>query len=159
MFAVYLAVRHFRCALGGCSFKLFTGHEPLARVIASASNRYSLHKLCHFDFVPQFTVDAQYISGADNSTADVISYVRQFSLSPSLSIDLDVMVNFEMVDSHTDQPLRGSFLSLVAAEHLKMRFFRSIAKSSKASGARSSLLSYFWLCTSPPTRVWPLAWG
>lgn len=65
LLAVYDAIKHFRVELDGRNFYILTDHKPLAAVIKYPPADPPPRRFRHFDFIPQFTTDVRYISGAD----------------------------------------------------------------------------------------------
>nr|WP_239110335.1 reverse transcriptase family protein [Streptococcus dysgalactiae] len=90
LLAIYLGIKHFRHALEGRDFTVYTDHKPLVYALRSASDRYSPREIHHLDFVSQFTADIRHVSGAHNLAADALSRVNQLSAS-STSIDLSAI--------------------------------------------------------------------
>ena len=69
LFAIYLAVKHFRHMVEGRSFTIYTDYKPIT---------YAFRKKCspqqfrHLYFISQFTIDIRHISGEDNIVADAL---------------------------------------------------------------------------------------
>lgn len=97
LLAIYSAVRHFRYAVEGHEFAIFTDHKPLIYAFRHRSERHSPREVRHLDFVAQFSTDIRHVSGKDNVVADALSRVSNVT-APSLAIDLDAVANAQQAD-------------------------------------------------------------
>lgn len=72
LLAIYLAIRHFHHFVEGRTFCVYTDHKPLTHTIASHSNLYIPHQICHMDFISQFSINVRHISDSDNTAANAM---------------------------------------------------------------------------------------
>ena len=72
LLALYLSVRHFRPALEGRRFTIFTDHKPLCGAITS-SVEHSPRQTRHLSFVAEYSTDVRHVSGCSNVVADTLS--------------------------------------------------------------------------------------
>nr|VZI43496.1 unnamed protein product [Spirometra erinaceieuropaei] len=91
LFAIYLAVKHFRHFLDGRDFTVFTDHKPLTFALRSHSDKYNPREIAHLDYISQFTTDIRHIDGTKNEVADMLSRPSLSSLQLSHGIDLCAM--------------------------------------------------------------------
>ena len=61
LLAAYLSIKYFRLFVEGCVFHISTYHKPLTYSMSSHSNHYTPHKICHLDYIYQFTSDIRYV--------------------------------------------------------------------------------------------------
>lgn len=73
LLAVYLALRHFRFALEGMPFTIFTDHKPLTFALHRISPPWSSRQQRHLSYIAEFTSDISYVPGPDNPVADALS--------------------------------------------------------------------------------------
>lgn len=76
LLAIYSAVKHYRHLLEGRNFTIFTDHKPLIYVFNKDPLRSSPRQARHLEFIGQFFMDIQHISGKENTTADTLSRVE-----------------------------------------------------------------------------------
>ena len=55
LLAIYLAIKHFRHALEGRDFHIFTDHKPLTHAFKAKPDRYSPREIRHLDYISQFS--------------------------------------------------------------------------------------------------------
>lgn len=79
LLAAYLAIRHFKHALEGRHFVLYTDHKPLVHAFQQASAKASPRQLRHLDLIGQFTTDIRHVVGAENVVADALSRISEIS--------------------------------------------------------------------------------
>lgn len=91
---------------------MITDHRPLVYALHPVSKRYSLRGIRHFDFVSKFAVGSRHTPGADSSVTDVLSHMHSFSLSQTLSTDLDAMMQAMATDPDVGQLRQDSSLNL-----------------------------------------------
>nr|VZI35993.1 unnamed protein product [Spirometra erinaceieuropaei] len=91
LFAIYLAVKHFRHFLEGRDFTIFTDHKPLTFAIRSHSDKYNPREISHLDYISQFTTEIRHIDGSKNAVADMLSRPSLPAFHLSHGIDLDAM--------------------------------------------------------------------
>ena len=72
LLALYLSVKHFRPALEGRVFTIYTDHKPLCGAINSSTER-SPRQTRHLSFVAEYTTDIRHVSGCSNVVADALS--------------------------------------------------------------------------------------
>ncbi|KAA3679483.1 uncharacterized protein DEA37_0012673 [Paragonimus westermani] len=75
LLAIYSALRHFRYALDGRQFVIFTDHKSLVYAFHNRSERHSPRGVRHLDFISQFSTDVRHVSGSDNVVGDALSRV------------------------------------------------------------------------------------
>ena len=110
LFAVYLAIRHFRHALEGRDFTIFTDHKPLTYAVQSSSDKYSPREVRHLDYVAQFSTDIRHISGKDNVVADALSRIS--SITTTSAINLPEMAEAQSNDEDVQEALQSSSLKI-----------------------------------------------
>uniref|UniRef100_A0ABD2WA59 RNA-directed DNA polymerase n=1 Tax=Trichogramma kaykai TaxID=54128 RepID=A0ABD2WA59_9HYME len=79
LLAVYTAVQHFRHALEGYTFKIYTDHKPLIHAFTLKKEKLPPIQLNQLSFISQFSTDIIYIKGAENVVADALSRVEAVS--------------------------------------------------------------------------------
>ena len=72
---LYLAIKHFRHFIEGCTFKVFTDHKPLTYSLSSAADKYIPQQIRHLDYISQFTINIAQVSGSNNPVAEALSRV------------------------------------------------------------------------------------
>ncbi|GFY54543.1 hypothetical protein TNIN_441431 [Trichonephila inaurata madagascariensis] len=75
LFAIYSAVQHFRHVLEAQHCTIYTDHNPITYVFLQHREKMPPVQLSQLSFIGQFTIDIQYISGADNVEADAFSRI------------------------------------------------------------------------------------
>ena len=73
LLAAYEAVKHFERFLEAREFVLRTDHKPLVYACPQPSNKASPRQRRHLDYILQFNVAVQHISGEENVVADTLS--------------------------------------------------------------------------------------
>ena len=112
LFAIYLAVRHFRHALEGRQFVIFTDHKPLIYALQNSSDRYSPREIRHLDYISQFSTDIRHISGVDNVVADSLSRIQ--TLTTTTAVDLKLMAELQSQDTQVQQMISSHTLRVKA---------------------------------------------
>lgn len=84
LYAIYAAIRHFKHMLEGRHFTVFTDHRPLTYVFLQKADKYSPRQLRHLDYIGQFTTDIQFVKGADNVPADMLSRIETLEIPNAL---------------------------------------------------------------------------
>ena len=97
LLAIYLTLRHFRYALEGRCFTIFTDHKPLVYAFTAKSDRLSQREIRHLDYISQYTTDIQHVKGEHNLVADALS--RNVN---SLETVTDTQFNVDNVDGKID---------------------------------------------------------
>ena len=111
LLAIYLSVRHFRHALEGRAFTVFTDHKPLVYALKSSSDRYSPREIRHLDYISQFTADIRHVSGAHNPVADALSRIQHIG-DTYTGIDLEAMATAQQADPDVERLCQRSSLQL-----------------------------------------------
>ncbi|XP_023316038.1 uncharacterized protein LOC111693963 [Trichogramma pretiosum] len=113
LLAVYTAVQHFRHALEGYTFKIYTDHKPLIHAFTLKKEKLPPIQLNQLSFISQFSTDIVYIRGAENVVADALSRVEAVS-----SINYEELAQSQAIDetlkSFLDDP--GTSLRLQKIE-------------------------------------------
>jgi hypothetical protein len=63
LFAVVVAIKHFRYMLEGQSFTIFTDHRPLVGALTRQSDPWSGRQQCHLSFVAEYLLTIRHIAG------------------------------------------------------------------------------------------------
>jgi cleavage and polyadenylation specificity factor subunit 1 len=82
LLAIYEAVKHFSHMLEVHYFILFTNHKPISYAFQQKQDKCSPIQFNHLNFIAQFTIDIQHISGQDNVT-DTLSRDASITAPPS----------------------------------------------------------------------------
>ncbi|CAH8618677.1 unnamed protein product [Schistosoma mattheei] len=90
LLAAYCAIKHFRHAVEGRRFILFTDHKPLTYALHTKSDRYSPRECRHLDYISQFTTDLRHIQGKSNCVADALSRIQMNAVTLPV-LDLPAM--------------------------------------------------------------------
>ncbi len=97
LLAVYLAIKHFRYFLEGCTFHVATDHKPLTFAINAQTDWFTPRQSRHLDYSSQFTTDLRHVWGVDNSVADALSANALEQDIPPV-IDFTVMAKAQQTD-------------------------------------------------------------
>ena len=103
LLSVYLTIRHFKHALEGRQFCVYTDHKPLTHAFNARPDRYSPREVRHLDYISQFTTDMRHISGKNNVVADTLSRMAVNSLQPQSTIDFNAIANAQKDDEELKQ--------------------------------------------------------
>jgi hypothetical protein len=69
---VYLAIRHFRWLLEGCTFYVLTDHKPLTFALHRVTDAWSAWQQCQLAYIAEYTSDLQHGPGSSNVVADAL---------------------------------------------------------------------------------------
>lgn len=87
LLAAYSSIKHFRYLLEGREFTLFTDHKPLVYAFQQKLEKASPRQQRHLEFISQFTLEIQHISGKDNIVADALSRLEEIKISPQIDFE------------------------------------------------------------------------
>ena len=76
LLAIYTAVKHFRHALEGRNFVIYTDHKPLTYAFRQKLEKCSPRQFRYLDYIGQFSTDIRYIKGLDNNVANALSRIE-----------------------------------------------------------------------------------
>ena len=79
LLAARSAIKHFRWAVEGRPFILFTDHKPLISAMKAVNPNWSNTQHRRFAFIAEYTNDIRHKAGKDNVVADLLS--RRFELN------------------------------------------------------------------------------
>ena len=71
--------------LEGREFVMQTDHKPLVKALEQRPEKASPRQLHQLDFISQFCLTLQHISGSDNVVADALSRVEAIDMPSSLN--------------------------------------------------------------------------
>nr|VZI51842.1 unnamed protein product [Spirometra erinaceieuropaei] len=90
LFAIYLAIKHFRYYIEGRDFCIYTEHKPLTYALSTSSDKYSPREARHLDFISQYTTDIRFFKDLYNEVAECLSRPGINAITRP-SIDLESM--------------------------------------------------------------------
>jgi len=73
LFAVFSGIRHFRHALEGRSFAVWTDHKPLCQAITRSSDPWTPKQQRQLSYIAEYTNQLIHLPGKDNVVADTLS--------------------------------------------------------------------------------------
>ena len=73
LLAAYSGIKHFRFALEGRPFKLFTDHKPIVSALTGAALPISARQQRQLSFISEFAVTMIHLPGVANTMADALS--------------------------------------------------------------------------------------
>jgi RNase H-like domain found in reverse transcriptase/Reverse transcriptase (RNA-dependent DNA polymerase)/Integrase core domain/Integrase zinc binding domain len=73
LLAAFAAVRHFRFAVEGRRFTIFTDHKPLVAALKRVSPPWSAHQQRQLAYLAEFTEDFRHCPGSQNVIANALS--------------------------------------------------------------------------------------
>ena len=79
LLAIYEVVKHFHCMLEAHQFTTLNDHKPLIYAFLQKSNSLSPCQFWHLDFISQFAMNLEHLSGLDNVVADALSWINSIS--------------------------------------------------------------------------------
>lgn len=77
--AVYQGVQHFKYALEGRTFTIYTDHKPLVFAFQQKSEKAPPRRVRQLDFISQYSTDIRHIKGTENVTADWLSRINNIT--------------------------------------------------------------------------------
>lgn len=111
LLAAYLAVKHFRFSIEGRRCHILTDHKPLVFAFRQKLEKASPRQLRHLDFIGQLTTDIRFISGQENTTADMLSRIQSIE-----TIDFVKLAHDQRSDAELQSFLSSSTSSLKLVE-------------------------------------------
>ena len=106
LLAVYSGIRHFRFALEGRPFRLFTDHRPIVSAMTRVTLPISARQQRQLSFISEFQVELEYLPGESNVVADamsrptaaaVVSSVESSSAVPQCFVNSERVVLADLV--------------------------------------------------------------
>lgn len=97
LLAIYAAVKHFRYAIEGREFIIFTDHKPLINAICSKTER-NPRQTRHLDYIAQFSNDIRHISGKNNIVADSLSRFSEIISVNADHFDFKILAELQKDD-------------------------------------------------------------
>ena len=76
LLTIYTAVKHFRHALEGRDFVIYTDHKPLTYAFRQKLEECWPRQFRYLDYIGQFSTDIRYIKGLNNNVADALSLIE-----------------------------------------------------------------------------------
>ncbi|BHF58061.1 hypothetical protein SprV_0100101000 [Sparganum proliferum] len=101
LFAIYLAIKHFRNYVEGRDFCAYIDHKPLTYALSTSSDKYSPREIRHLDFISQYTTDIRFLKGLYNQVADCLSRPGIYVITRP-SIDLESMAELQNQPTFTE---------------------------------------------------------
>ena len=99
LLAAYRAIRHFRYFLEGCSFTLYTDHNPLTFAIFKASDPWSPRQQRHLAYISEFTTDVRHIDGKSDCFVDTLSRAAISAMTSHIpDVDFNAMAAAQRAD-------------------------------------------------------------
>ena len=87
LLAAYSAIKHFRHAVEGREFTLYTDHKPLVHAMQKSTPPDSNRQQRHLSYISEYTTDLQYLPGVSNVAADALSRPVAALLPDSAFVD------------------------------------------------------------------------
>ncbi|XP_076384356.1 uncharacterized protein LOC117225084 [Megalopta genalis] len=107
LLAIYTAVKHFRHAIEGREFIIYTDHKPIVFAFKQRSDKCTPRQFRYLDLIGQFTTNIRHVSGKDNEVADALSRVETVT-----SIDYAQLARSQEHDSEVEKYINASDTSL-----------------------------------------------
>ena len=107
LLAAYSSIRHFRHAIEGREFAIFTDHKPLLHAIRNCSDKHSPREQRHLEYISEFTTDIRHVPGIDNIPADFLSRTAQVN-----TLDLQAMAEAQRKDLQFANDINNSSFKL-----------------------------------------------
>lgn len=73
LLACFLAIRHFRWCLEGCTFSMLTDHKPLTFALHRLSDAWTARQQRQLAYIAEFTSDVRPVAGTENVVASALS--------------------------------------------------------------------------------------
>ena len=70
LLVIYLAIKHFIHFVEGHKFHVITDHKPLTFTLTSKPSQNTPQRVCHLDYISEFTADIRHMKDEDNPVAD-----------------------------------------------------------------------------------------
>ena len=110
LLAAYSSIKHFRYLLEGHEFTLYTDHKPLVYAFRQNLEKASPRQRRHLEFISQFTLEIQHISGKDNIVADTLSRLEEIRISSQ--IDYEALAKAQETDEELKEIITSQNSSL-----------------------------------------------
>ena len=110
LLSVYEAIRHFRPAVEGQDFTIYTDHKPLTYVFHKKRENLPPVQMNQLSFISQFTTDIQYIPGSANVVADAFSRIE--AITAPTQIDFATLASAQKDDQELNTLLNNPNQSL-----------------------------------------------
>lgn len=95
LLAIYESIHHFRHALEGQNFQIYTDHKPLIFMFSQKRDKLSPVQRNQLTYISQFSTDIRHVSGVDNVVADALSRVDAVNLQ---SVDFKALATAQQQD-------------------------------------------------------------
>ncbi|KAH8266535.1 hypothetical protein KR026_004912, partial [Drosophila bipectinata] len=136
--AIYQAILHFKYALEGRNFVIFTDHKPLMYAFSQNSEKASPRRARQLDFISQFSTDIRHISGEENNVADLLSRIDAIKHINFDEMALEQENGAELqslLKSDAEKPISLTKLSLAGSnKQLYCHHLRTTAYHPQANG-------------------------
>jgi len=129
LLAIYESVFHFRHALEGQHFTIYTDHKPLIFLFTQKRDKLPPIQRNQLTYVSQFTTDVRHVSGVDNVVADSLSRINLVTLK---SVDHKALAEAQEQDEELktlppDSPLVLEHYT-VPGTHIQLKCDRSAGR-------------------------------
>lgn len=111
LLAIYLAIKHFRYALEGRNFEIWTDHKPITFAFTKKHDSSSPRQIRQLDFIGQFSTRILHVPGETNITADTLSRINALQLKEQ-NIDYQFIATEQKVCPELKEYLESSTTSL-----------------------------------------------
>ncbi|CAH0384754.1 unnamed protein product [Bemisia tabaci] len=110
LLGVYEAIRHFRPAVEGQDFTIYTDHKPLTYVFDKKHGNLPPVQMNQLSFISQFTTDIQYTPGSANVVADAFSRIE--AITSTNQIDFNTLAAAQKDDPELPELLKDDKLAI-----------------------------------------------